>query len=299
MSKSKTILFKKKWVILFLCLCTIISLYNYNNIRDLTRSSRHRLKNAFREWRALSKLDVKIPDAFLKRTPNTIETPYIAHASGQVDAFTYTNSQEALEAAYAQGFRLFEVDISWTRDGHLVLLHDWDAALADLFHTMPKHCSLAEFYQLKMKGGRYHQMSFSDLMHWATDHPDACIVTDIKEDNVKALEKIHIDYPTLTEKIIPQIYNFDELVTVANNNYSQFILTLYKKSYSDKALLDFAKHFKPLAITMSTAKGLSSLPQQLKAIGIKSYVVLSATNTQLWKLLEDNGVYGVYTPVLP
>ncbi len=50
---------------------------------------------------------------------------FIAHAGGEIDGHTYTNSLEALNLNYKKGFRLFELDIHETSDHKYVAVHDW------------------------------------------------------------------------------------------------------------------------------------------------------------------------------
>ncbi len=54
-------------------------------------------------------------------------TRYLAHAGGEINGQRYTNSLEALNLNYSNGFRIFEIDIITTTDGHLVCAHDWDS----------------------------------------------------------------------------------------------------------------------------------------------------------------------------
>ena len=50
---------------------------------------------------------------------------YIAHGGGEIDGFTYTNSLEALNKSYADGFRMFELDIIEDTLGNIIAAHDW------------------------------------------------------------------------------------------------------------------------------------------------------------------------------
>ncbi|HIL62954.1 MAG TPA: hypothetical protein EYG42_05830, partial [Porticoccaceae bacterium] len=50
------------------------------------------------------------------------ELPRIAHAGGQIGNTTYTNSIDALNVNYDIGFRIFEMDFSFTSDQQLVCL---------------------------------------------------------------------------------------------------------------------------------------------------------------------------------
>ena len=48
---------------------------------------------------------------------------FIAHAGGRIEGMNYTNSLEALNNSYKNGFRLFELDIIETSDGEFVAAH--------------------------------------------------------------------------------------------------------------------------------------------------------------------------------
>jgi len=62
---------------------------------------------------------------FEKFSETRSEMILISHAGGGLEEGNYSNSLEALDRAYADGLRYFEVDFSWTCDGKLVLIHDW------------------------------------------------------------------------------------------------------------------------------------------------------------------------------
>lgn len=73
----------------------------------------------------------------------------IAHAGGGINSQNYSNSLEALEYNYQQGFRYFEIDFSWTSDAQLVCLHDWGKRFQKVFgHKTKQPLSLKEFEQL-------------------------------------------------------------------------------------------------------------------------------------------------------
>lgn len=44
----------------------------------------------------------------------------IAHAGGGINGLSYSNSIEALDLNYDKGFRIFELDFSWTSEGQSV-----------------------------------------------------------------------------------------------------------------------------------------------------------------------------------
>ncbi len=165
---------------------------------------------------------------------------YVAHAGGGIGKMSYTNSRDAIDANYRRGHRFFEIDLNWTRDGQLVLIHDWEGSFRSLFpkSKIAGTPSLDEFLRLKMKNN-LTPISFAELVDWLRAHPAARIVTDVKDDNLRALEEIATDYAEMLDRIIPQIYTFEEYEPVWEMGYRNIILTLYVKNYPDEPVLGF------------------------------------------------------------
>jgi len=223
---------------------------------------------------------------------------YIAHAGGGIGKLSYTNSREALDANYVRGHRFFEIDLNWTSDGQLVLIHDWQGAFRDLFpkSKIAGAPSLEEFLRLKMKDD-LTPMSFSGLVDWLRAHPGARIVTDVKEGNLRALKKIAEEYPQSVARIIPQIYEFEEYEPVWDMGYRNVILTLYVKNYSDELVLGFAQSRRPFGITMWAERAMGALPKELERMKIPVFAhTINSPAEQ--KKLEANGVSGFYTDFL-
>jgi glycerophosphoryl diester phosphodiesterase len=223
---------------------------------------------------------------------------FIAHACGGVGGVTYSNTLEALEANYAKGHRFFEVDINWTRDRKLVLIHDWKDSVNTFFPGQdPGHVpSLSEFLKFKMKDN-LTQLSFSGLVDWLNLHPGARIVTDIKRRNLQALRKISEEFPGIAERVVPQIYTFGEYESVWNMGYRHIILTLYVKDYLDESVLKFAKKRKLFGITMWGSRGMGRLPKELGKMNIPAFAHTINSIDEKEKL-EANGVSGFYTDFL-
>lgn len=102
---------------------------------------------------------------------------FIAHAGGSIDGKTYTNSREALETNYENGFRIFELDIIQTSDGHYVAAHDWEhwRKLTGYSGATPP---TRESFMGKKIHGRYSPMDLIEINKWFQEHPDAILVTD-------------------------------------------------------------------------------------------------------------------------
>ena len=223
---------------------------------------------------------------------------YIAHAGGAVANMAYTNSRDAFDANYRLGHRFFELDLNWTSDGQLVLTHDWQGNFRYLFpdSKIVGKPSLQEFLRLKMRNN-LTPMSLARLADWLRAHPDARIVTDVKEDNVRTLKTIARDYPEIVDRIIPQIYAFEEYDPVWDMGYSNIILTLYLKNYPDEPILDFARSHRLFGVTMWTERAKSALPRKLERMKIPVFAhTINSPAEQ--KKLEANGVSGFYTDFL-
>jgi glycerophosphoryl diester phosphodiesterase len=175
--------------------------------------------------------------------PGLGEPLFVAHAGGRVLGRAYTNSFEALEENYARGFRVFELDFSWTADQQLVLLHDWEASWRRL---APKHWhgrvpNLAEFSLIDSPTG-LRLMSLDDLLAWMQERPAARIITDVKRNNIAGLEQIASRIPTeLKHRFLVQIYAPEELPSVRQLGFEQVLFTVYRSTLSVSTIERFAR----------------------------------------------------------
>ena len=66
------------------------------------------------------------------------------------------------------------------------------------------------------------------MKKWLTKHPDARIVADLKDHNIKGLTLLKKELGPLWEQLIPQIYNSSEYSEVQQLGEKKIIFTLYK-----------------------------------------------------------------------
>lgn len=168
------------------------------------------------------------------------ETQYILHAGGATPAGAVgSNSLEALNHSYEQGFRVMELDFCWTTDGELVCVHDWET-----YYSQYAPLSMAEFERVRSSTYGYTSMTLDTLAEWLEARPDAVIVTDIKEDNPAGAALIAARYPALKDRFVVQIYHMEEYEPVAALGFAQ-ILTVYQMTWLEKtdtaALTEFAR----------------------------------------------------------
>jgi hypothetical protein len=176
--------------------------------------------------------------------------PRVAHAGGGYKGKTYTNSIDALTFNY-NDYELFEIDLSWTSDGHLVCIHDWENSFKHSFGLEPEgKKTLAEFMELVRNRSEFNKCTLSSLAEWLKDHPHAKIVTDIKEDNNRALAVIAANYPELQHRFIPQVYQPDEYFKARALGFRDIIWTLYRYGGNDSQVLSYLDQMDLFALTM-------------------------------------------------
>ena len=201
------------------------------------------------------------------------ELPRIAHAGGQIGNATYTNSIEALNVNYDAGFRVFEMDFSFTSDRQLVCLHDWEESFERSFGRRRQALiSLLEFEQLVRERSEFNKCTLASLMQWFSTHPQAILVTDVKESNLDALAVISSNYPQFIDRVIPQIYQPDEYSPTRDLGYKRIIWTLYLYPGSASSVLSNVQAMDLWAITMDTNRADQGLGLDLDAIAMASYV---------------------------
>ncbi len=117
------------------------------------------------------------------RTPEEIATQstdparLIAHAGGAWKGNKYTNSIEALNDNYKKGFRLFELDIIKTTDGHFVACHDWPYWKKKTGYQGDIPVDLKTFHANRTVLN-YTPTDLDMINDWFTAHPDAILITD-------------------------------------------------------------------------------------------------------------------------
>ena len=201
------------------------------------------------------------------------ELPRIAHAGGQIGNTTYTNSIDALNVNYDTGFRIFEMDFSFTSDQQLVCLHDWEESFERSFgRRRQAPVTLLEFEQLVRDRSEYNKCTLGSLMQWFSAHPQAILVTDVKERNLDALAVISSSYPQFIDRVIPQIYQPDEYSVARDLGYKRIIWTLYLYPGSASTVLRNAQTMDLWAITMDTNRADQRLGLDLDTIAMPSYV---------------------------
>ncbi|MFA5524121.1 MAG: sulfatase-like hydrolase/transferase [Tissierellales bacterium] len=196
-----------------------------------------------------------------RRQESSEEGPSRKNISPEKQIF-YAGTEEAIYKGYENGYKFIEIDFQWTNGENLVFTY-------------------------------LTQMSLEDLGEWLEAHRDVYIVTDIKKENVRALEYIKEKHPELMSQIVAQINKMDEFISLQGLGYTNIILVLDESGYPDEEIIDFVKRHEIFAITMSGERAQTQLPNKLKQENIFVYTQI-INEPELKKELEANGVDGFY-----
>ncbi len=217
----------------------------------------------------------------------------MAHAGGGINGLTYTNSIDALDANVGR-YELFELDFSFTSDGKLVCIHDWaGAAKANFGREFDKPPTFAEFTALNSSKQQPKNCTLETLIGWLERHPGKRIITDVKDDNVKALTYLATHYRHAAERFIPQIYQPEQYEPVQALGYKSIIFTMYRYFGTYDRLVDFAAANPLFAITMPPPH-VPHLTKRMRDLGVPTYVHTINSAEQL-EALRANGVAEIYT----
>ncbi len=241
----------------------------------------------------------KLPTIVLRSSP-----PPIAHAGGGYRGLSYTNSIEALEEN-AASFTLFEIDFEWTKDHHLVGLHDW-GAIFTRFYGFEAQGPLEYDTFRKLKSPlNITPVDLPSIKKFLSSNPAARIVTDVKSDNIEALYRIARFFPDFAERFIPQVYQPDGFSKAMEIGYTQVIWTLYqyRHVYDPVEIRSHVFSWKskyntePFAVTMPVHAVESGIAKVVAEAGIPVYVHTINTCDEYIRLLRL-GANSIYTDCL-
>jgi phosphoglycerol transferase len=224
----------------------------------------------------------------------------VAHAGGGIDNQTYTNSFEALNFNLEKGFKYFEIDFSFTSDSQLVCLHDWKDSFERSFGVEANgSVTLEEFEQLVISESEFHKCTANSLADWMQENPGAYIVTDIKDRNIEALSLMLRLFPDAKTRVIPQVYDPNNLDAVKKMGFENIIWTLYRFRNGNEDVLDWVDNFGDnIAVTMPKERAESDLPKQLRERSIPTYVHTVNSVQEEEKYINEFGVSELYTDFL-
>ncbi|MBE0340101.1 glycerophosphodiester phosphodiesterase [Paenibacillus sp. 28ISP30-2] len=237
----------------------------------------------------------------------------ISHAMGAVDGLAYTNAREAFMNNYKKGSRVFEVDLMFTSDGHLVARHEWTESFTEQMQQEQavgkeqggKPWSYEQFKNTPIYGS-YTPVDWNDVLDLLEKYPDAYVVTDTKEQDPAQIKQLFAQLtrqaqeknPELLSRIVPQIYDEEMLRTLRSiYPYTSIIYTLYATEDTDDQIIRFVQQNDLTAVTLPENRVSGALVECLRQAGAVCYVN-TINDLKDAADYEQMGVRGFYTDVL-
>ena len=230
----------------------------------------------------------------------------VVHALGEINGHVDTNTKEALIENYFKGSRVFEVDLHWTTDNHLVAIHPTRVLrkIADEATVTLNDILDNDFY--KEKG--LTPLSFEDLAILMIEFPDIYIITDTRSiDKETVQNQFNYIYevanridPTILERIIPQLYSFSMFNYIEEiYQFNEYILTLYQMpEVSNDDIFEFLyNHDKvtALALPYNSPRLTKDFIDDLNKMNVLIYVH-TVSDISVIIDLYNKGVWGFYSP---
>ncbi|KAL0212135.1 hypothetical protein RCL1_005761 [Eukaryota sp. TZLM3-RCL] len=229
---------------------------------------------------------------------NQTLSPFICHALGKVGKVSISNTLEAFLLNYYKGCRTFEADFHQTSDGEFVVYHKGKAVGIDpsSFFGYPESGSHADFMSSHMAG--LTQLDMKGMVKLFLDFPDWLLVTDTKNDLKSLLTALcgALDEAGLNcvDRVIPQLYNFNDLEVAKSFGFTRTILTLYKMKVENHKIIKFLEANPEVIAVTFFPNRYPPLKKDLLRLGIKTFTHTIDDPKDVLKFQED-GIYGVYT----
>lgn len=210
----------------------------------------------------------------------------IAHACGEIDGYTYTDSLEALNYSYENGDRLFDIDLRFSSDGEIILRHEWsqDLEQPEFEYLMQyqigeiprEQLPTLEEFKNTLVFSKYTPLSFRDVVSWMKSHSDAYMVLDTKEDPEETYTWIIENFKedkTILNHLVLSCYSFQDLKAVLEiYPFENFMLRQYADNLDgvDDFISDCnAYHVKAVSIDLRHLN--DKRIQDIRNNGIKIY----------------------------
>lgn len=238
---------------------------------------------------------------------------YIAHALGEVDGQSYTNSKEAIENTLSKGVKLLEVDVKLTSDGKLACVHGWtkkdyEGKLGLTYNKENSIMTYDEFMNIKIKN-KYTTMSFEDLVNYMKEYSDIYVMIDIGRKSYDETLQIYEEILNITndKKVLNRLItggHTTDMISAEKEVYDFKLINLYWSGDKLEEGLNTKEKFAEYclknnitSLSVSYANYSEELVEYMKEKGIIVYV-FTVNDEETAKELLKSGVDIVGTDTL-
>lgn len=213
---------------------------------------------------------------------------YIMHAGGSINKTYYTNSFEAIDKNYQDGNRIFEIDLNFSSNGDLVLIHSWDefgyrSILKKEYPGEVTPMGTKEFKNTKISG-QFTSMTIKDLINFMKRNPYCYFILNLKQGSKAEVTKAGL-------KALVKAANYDRAIL------NRFVIW----GYNAKAI-EAAKAVYNFELITFSYRDPEDLPKDLnsyqkiinycKKNRITSLIMANGSyDAEMVKLAKKNGIY--------
>jgi len=216
---------------------------------------------------------------------------FIAHAGGVIEGHIYTNSKEALERAYDNGFRLIELDLSKTSDGKLVAVHDWGHWKSVTGATSSPPPTAQQFLNAPIYS-RFTPLTYADVVSFFRKKRDAVLVTD-KTNEFSMLARTFPD----PDRLLVEIFSWDDLKNAVAAGIKHPMPSFLWGKNALEQILKARRIYgvKFLAVHSSQVLMNPSLMSTLTSQGFCIFAYSSNSTDFVKDQIGGNRIFGIYT----
>lgn len=158
---------------------------------------------------------------------------YIAHAGGSPYGLnqlpSYTNSRQAFDVSYQNGFRAFEFDLITLGDGTVVLAHDYHEDRYGLNEAFGD--STRADVEGRKYDGLFEVLFADDLIQIMVEHPDVWIILDSKWDHEIIAQKLVDLAPNdqVRDRLVPHLASAEHVEALkAIYDFPEKMIAVYR-----------------------------------------------------------------------
>lgn len=228
----------------------------------------------------------------------------IAHAGGGIDGKSYTNSEEALRLSYVKGYRLFEIDLTVSKDGEVVARHDWQDDYGQVAFAKPGSPMTHRAFMSSNIYGKYTPMDLMSVVAFMAEFKDTYVIIDVKTKSTDDTEEMYSKISQALEgvdevilsRLVAQVFFLADLPIVRAHGFRN---TLYvpgdaREGYDFERTANFIKNGDIDAASIWHKKATDDSLAILRRKGVKPYLY-TLNDTAQMQALREAGAHGFFT----
>ena len=235
---------------------------------------------------------------------------YVAHGLGGIGEFSYTNSKEALENSYNNGFKIFETDVKLTSDNQLVCIHGWskkdyEESLGLEYNSENPIMDYETFKNIEIQG-QYTPLTFKELVEFMNEHKDMYVMIDLGRQDYEETKKVYskiLDDCSYNDEILQRLivggYSTD-MIKAVKEVYKFDLINLYwaskdkrEEKISTKAkFVDYCKGEGITSLSVSTNNYSDEFGEYMKNNNMIVYVFTENNQDNANKILKNADLVG-------